>query len=189
MILPLFIAADTLLVRQVPPARTGFEQTVFVAAGLAQIVTLVVVVLLAMIFFRMWKAQQAIQQEIGRLSAKVDPMIASGTAAAENVRALTDTVRRDAAQAAQALTEATSRVRDSVAGIADRIDDVGTMIGRVQEKADTVIAVASAALGAVEVAARRKRQRARRARAAGSVTRTDGDANPAPPGDDPAAPR
>ena len=44
---PLLQAAiDTMIVRQVPPDRTGFEQTVFVTAGLAQIVTLAVVVLL-----------------------------------------------------------------------------------------------------------------------------------------------
>lgn len=143
-------AADTLLMRQVPPERTGFEQTVFVAAGLAQIVTLVVVVLLAVIFYRMWKAQQAMHEQLSRLSSQIDPMLKSATAAAENVRALTDTVRRDASAAAEALSDATTRVRDSVRGIADRIDDVGELLGRVTAKADAVVDVASAAASTIQ---------------------------------------
>jgi len=143
-------AADTVLMRQVPPERTGFEQTVFVASGLAQIVTLVVVVLLAVIFYRMWKAQQALNEQLTRLSAQIDPMIKSATAAAENVRALTDTVRRDAGAAAEALSDATARVRDAVSGIADRIDDVGELLGRVTAKADAVVDVASAAASTIQ---------------------------------------
>jgi HAMP domain-containing protein len=145
--IPLFqTVVDTLLVRQVPPDRTGFEQVVFVAAGLAQVVTLVVVVLLAVIFFRMWKAQQAMQEQLRRLSEQVDPMIASATAAAENVRDLTEAVKDNAVAAADALSNATERVRDSVSGIADRIDDFGALLGRVTDKAEAVADVAEAAV-------------------------------------------
>lgn len=160
-------AADTLIFRQVPPVRTGFEQSVFVAAGLAQIVTLLVVILLVLIFWRMWKAQQAITDQLARLSSKVDPMIASATAAAENVRVLTDAVRTDAVAAAEAMSEATERVRDSVAGIADRVDDFGDLLGRLHQKADAVVDVAGAAIstlkwgaGMLNPAARRRKRRA-----------------------------
>lgn len=154
MPLYLLLAADTLMVRQVPPIRTGFEEAIFVAAGLAQIVTLVVVVLLALIFHRMWKAQQLMHEQLARLTSKVDPMIASATSAAENVRVLTDVVRKDAVLAAEALTEATSRVRDSVSGIADRIDEFGDLLGRVTGKADAVADVAGAALNTIKWGAR-----------------------------------
>jgi hypothetical protein len=147
-------AADTLLVRQVTPDRAGFDQVVFVAAGLAQIVTLVVVVLLAIIFFRMWKAQQAMQEQLGRLTSKIDPMIASATAAAENVRELTDAVKQDAMAAAEALSNATERVRDSVSGIADRIDDFGDLLGRVTAKAEAVADVAGAAVSTIKAGSR-----------------------------------
>jgi len=150
----LLVAADTLIVRQVPPIRTGFEEAIFVAAGLAQIVTLVVVVMLALIFHRMWKAQLLMHEQLGRLTSKVDPMIASATSAAENVRVLTDVVRKDAVLAAEALTEATGRVRDSVSGIADRIDDFGDLLGRVTGKADAVADVAGAALNTIKWGAR-----------------------------------
>ncbi len=143
-----------MLVRQLPPDRTGFEQVVFVTAGLAQVVTLVVVVLLAVIFYRMWKAQQAMQEQLGRLSAKVDPMIASATTAAENVRALTDVVKRDATAAAEALSVATTRVRDSVTGIADRIDDFGELLARVTDKAEAVTEVAAAAVSTFQAGRR-----------------------------------
>jgi HAMP domain-containing protein len=139
-------AADTLLVRQVPPDRGGFEQVVFVAAGLAQIVTLVALILLLVIFFRMWKAQQAMQEQLSRLASKIDPMVASATAAAENVRDLTDAVKQDAMAAAEALSNATERVRDSVSGIADRIDDFGELLGRVTSKAEAVADIAEAAV-------------------------------------------
>lgn len=147
-------AADTVIVRQVPPIRTGFEEAIFVAAGLAQVVTLVVVVLLALIFHRMWKAQQLVHEQLARLTSKVDPMIASATSAAENVRVLTDVVRKDAVLAAEALSDATARVRDSVSGIADRIDDFGELLGRVTGKADAVADVAGAALHTIKWGAR-----------------------------------
>ena len=149
----LLVAADTMLVRQVSPDRTGFEQLIFLAAGVSQVVTLVVVVLLTVIFFRMWKAQQAMQEQLGRLGAKVDPMIASATAAAENVRALTDVVRKDAVLAADALSEATGRVRDSVGAIADRIDEFSALLGRVHAKADAVADVAGAAIDVLQLGA------------------------------------
>lgn len=147
-------ATDTLIVRQVTPDRAGFDQVVFVAAGLAQIVTLVVVVLLAFIFFRMWKAQQAMQEQLGRLTSKIDPMLASATAAAENVRELTDAVKQDAMAAAEALSNATERVRDSVSGIADRIDDFGELLGRVTDKAEAVADVAGAAVSTIKAGSR-----------------------------------
>jgi hypothetical protein len=155
----LLLVADTLLVRQVPPDRSGFEQAVFVAAGLAQIVTLVVVVVLTVIFFRLWKAQQVIQAQLGSLSAKVDPMIASATAAAENVRSLTDVVRKDAVLAADALAQATGRVRDSVGGIADRVDEFGELLGRFHAKTDAVAEVAGAALDTLKLGAHALRAR------------------------------
>jgi HAMP domain-containing protein len=148
------IVADTLIVRQVSPDRVGFDQVVFVTAGLAQIVTLVVVVLLAVIFFRMWKAQQAMQEQLGRLTSKIDPMIASATSAAENVRELTDAVKQDAMAAAEALSNATARVRDSVSGIADRIDEFGDLLGRVTDKAEAVADVAGAAVSTLKAGTR-----------------------------------
>jgi len=147
-------AADTLIVRQVTPDRAGFDQVVFIAAGLAQIVTLVVVVLLAIIFFRMWKAQQAMQEQLSRLTSKIDPMIASATAAAENVRELTDAVKQDAMAAAEAVSNATERVRSSVSGIADRIDEFGDLLGRVTSKAEAVADVAGAAVSTFKAGSR-----------------------------------
>lgn len=152
---PLFLlAADTLLVRPVPPVRTGFEQVLFVAAGLAQILMPVVFVLLILLLFRIWKAQQNLHEQLARLTSKVDPMIASVTSAAENVRVLTDVVRKDAVRAADALAEATGRVRDSVGGIADRIDDFGDLLGRVHGKADAVTDVAEAAMDTLKLGSR-----------------------------------
>lgn len=147
-------ATDTLIVRQVTPDRVGFDQVVFVTSGLAQIVTVVFVVLLAVIFFRMWKAQQAMQEQLGRLTSKIDPMIASATSAAENVRELTDAVKQDAMAAAEALSNATARVRDSVSGIADRIDEFGDLLGRVTDKAEAVADVAGAAVSTLKAGTR-----------------------------------
>ncbi|MEK7240824.1 MAG: hypothetical protein AAB224_09560 [Gemmatimonadota bacterium] len=176
MMSPFQIAAvDTLLFRQVPAVRSGFEETVFVAAGVAQILTVVLLVLLALIFHRMWKAQQALHEQLARLSSKVDPMIASATSAAENVRVLTDVVRKDAVRAADALAEATSRVRDSVGGIADRIDDFGDLMGRVHGKADDVADVAEAALDTIKLGSRVLRPRPERERTARATVEVDRD--------------
>jgi hypothetical protein len=62
------------------------------------------------------------------------------------VRDRTAAVRTDAVAAAEALTEATGRVRDSVGGIADRIDEFGDLMGRVTQKAEAVADVAEAAV-------------------------------------------
>lgn len=113
--LHLLAAADTLLVRPVPPVRTGFEQVLFVAAGLAQILMPVVFVLLLLLLFRIWKAQQNLHEQLARLTSKVDPMIASATSATENVRVLTHVVRKDAVRAADAVADVAEAAMNTIA--------------------------------------------------------------------------
>ena len=173
-----------MIVRQVPPDRTGFEQTVFVTAGLAQIVTLAVVVVLAVIFYRMWQSQQAIQEQLGRLASKIDPMLSSATSAAENVRALTEAVKRDAGTAGEALVDATSRVRDSVAGIADRIDDFGDLLSRVTTKAEAVADVAGAAVTTIKAGSRLFRSHREHRRSAPVPRHDDGSRESNAPNDE-----
>ncbi len=144
------VTTDTLIIRQVPTVRSGAEQVVFAIAGIAPLITLLLALLIAVFFYRMWRSQQQLLAQLGRLSDKVDPMIESAVAAAENVQDLTDAVRKDAVAAAAALSEATSRVRDAVSGVADRIDDFGNLLGRVHEKADAVVDVAGAAISTLK---------------------------------------
>lgn len=178
----LLAAADTLLVRQASPIRTGFEEVIFVAAGIAQIITPLVVALLAVIFYRMWKAHQEVIAQFSGLTAKLDPMLATATAAVENVRAVTDTVRKEGQRAAEAVTDAAGRMRDAVSGIADHIDDFGTLMGRAYNKADAVADVAGAAMTTIKWGKSAIKKRADRRH------RPDGVARPveaaAPPDDD-----
>ena len=155
----LLAAADTVLVRAVPPVRTGFEQTLFVAAGLAQLLTPVVILLLTLLLYRMYRAQQRLNVQLAQLSTRVDPLIAGASSAVENVRALTEVVRKDTVIAADAIAEATGRMRDVVGGIADRVDDFGELLGRAYTKADAVADVAEAAVKTVKWGSRALRSR------------------------------
>lgn len=89
---PLAAAAETLLVRPVPPVRTAFDQVVHVTSGLTSILTLLLCLSALWLILELRRRAGAIEAELASLAKDLRPLAERATAAAEDVRAVTQKV-------------------------------------------------------------------------------------------------
>jgi uncharacterized protein YoxC len=132
--------ADTLIVRQVPPARTGFEQLVFVSSGFTTLLTLV---LLVVVLY----AIAALRKQAEETSVRLDALLAELQPLARNANAMV-------AESRETVRHANTRVRETIDGLTDRVDDLAEMIGRINRSAERVATIASTAIGGIKLGAK-----------------------------------
>jgi uncharacterized protein YoxC len=150
-------AADTLIVRQVSPARTGFEQLVFVSSGLTSVLTLILLVVVIIALF-------ALKKQAAETKAKLDALLAE-------VQPLAKDAKEMVAESKETVKQANYRVRRTVDGLTDQVDELTGMIAKVNRSASRVSTLASTALGGLKLGARafgfgkKKRKSARQLRA------------------------
>jgi len=89
---PLAAAAETLLVRPVPPVRTAFDQVAHVTSGLTSILTLLLCLSALWLILELRRRAGAIEAELASLAKDLRPLAERATAAAEDVRAVTQKV-------------------------------------------------------------------------------------------------
>lgn len=69
-------AHDTVIMRQVPPVRTWFEEVVFVASGMSTLLVLLLVTGLVVAMFGVWRsvrrAHEALDRRIAEFGERVD---------------------------------------------------------------------------------------------------------------------
>jgi len=132
--------ADTVIVRQVSPARTGFEQLVFVSSGLTTLLTLVllVVVLFALV---------ALKREAADTKARLDDLL-------DEIKPLAKDARDMVAESRETVKHANERVRRTVDGLTDQVDDLAEMIARINRSAARVATIASTAIGGIKLGAK-----------------------------------
>ena len=140
LLLQLAAAADTLLVQQLPPVRSTFEQIIFVASGLTSIATLVLMVAVILMLGTLRRNAIETKEQVGGLVVDTRELIA---AAHEIV-----------AESRETVVEAGERVRDTVDNLADRVDEMSELLGRITKSANRVAAVASTAIGGIKLGAR-----------------------------------
>jgi hypothetical protein len=157
------IARDTLLVRPVPPIRTTFEQTIFVAQGILVIFAVFLIPLSIYGALVMRKAALAAEQKIDALLDELRPLAAH---VKEAVKETAEMVRTDVAMVHDTVQVATDRVKQTVVQLADRVDDFNDLLGNVHEKASMAIDVAGTAMSGLAWGARtlRDRRAARKAK-------------------------
>ena len=73
LLLQLAAAADTILVRSVPPARTTFEQIVFVASGLTSIFAFLLICLTMVLLVALRAKADAMRHQLDILIAELHP--------------------------------------------------------------------------------------------------------------------
>jgi uncharacterized protein YoxC len=133
-------AADTVIVRQVTPARTGFEQVVFVSSGFTTILTLVLLVVVIYAIAALRKQAEETKVRLDALLNELQPL-------AKNANAMVSETR-------ETVKQANERVRSTVDGLADRVDDLADMIGRINRSAERVATIASTAIGGIKLGAK-----------------------------------
>ncbi len=152
--LQLAAAADTLIVRNVPPVRTAFEQVAFVASGLTSILLLLMVAVLLVALVALKAKADAVQAKLEELLTELRPMTRSANAMAEDVRAVAQDVKAMVNESKDTVTEVNQRVRRSVTTLTDRVDDLSALIGRVNDSAERVAKVATTTVAGIKAGAR-----------------------------------
>ena len=147
-------AADTLIVRQLPPVRSTFEQIVFVSSGITSILLLAVliVVLVGMVALR--NKTDDLRQKVDDLIADLRPMATSATATAEEMRVVAAKINTMVDDSRDTVQVVNARVRKSTRVMATRVNELSELIGRISRSAERVSAIAGTAMGGLKFGAR-----------------------------------
>lgn len=170
--------ADTVLVRQVPPVRTAFEQLVFVASGLTSVLTLLVVVVVLALLLGLRSLGKELHGKLEELLRELRPLTQNANAASEDAREAAAAVKEMVLESRVTVEVANERVRDTIDGLADRVDDLSDLLGRVHHAGERVATVAGSAVGGIKAGARffglgRKRRKKRKASKGPRLRRRD----------------
>lgn len=147
-------AADTVLVRQVPPVRTAFEQLVFVASGLTSILTLLVVLVILLMLLGMRQAAVALQGKLDEVLKELRPLTQNANAASVDVREAAAMAKAMVAESRETVAMANAQVRESVTELTERVSELSGMIAKVTRAATRVASIASTAIGGIRAGAR-----------------------------------
>jgi len=146
--------ADTLLVRQLPPERTAFEQTVFVASGITSILMFIVLVLVLGALIALKAKADDTRSKMDELLAALKPLADDSREMFDDIRGIAKSSRAMVEESSETVTEVNARVRETVDNLADKVDDLSSMIGRVNASAERVATITSAAMGGIKAGAR-----------------------------------
>lgn len=147
-------AAETLLVRNVPPSRTAFETIAFVASGLNSIIALLLVVLALLSLLVLRRKADELREKIEELLVEMRPMTRNVNAMSDDVREVARNVNGMVDDSRETVRVANERIRASVVNLTDRVDDLSAIIGRVNDSAERVATVASTTVAGIKFGAR-----------------------------------
>lgn len=154
LLLQLAVAADTVLVRQVTPIRSGFEQVVFVASGLTSILTLVVVLVILLVLLAMRQAAAGLRDKLDEVLTELRPLTQNANAASVDLRAAAAAAREMVDESRETVAMANERVRETVDELADRVSELGDILARITRTATRVADLGRTAMGGIKAGAR-----------------------------------
>lgn len=165
--------ADTLIVRQVPPVRTAFEQLIFVASGLTSILTLLVVLVVFLMLLGMRAVAKELHTKLDEVLTELRPLTQNANAASQDVKEAAAAAKLMVLESRETVSMANERVRDTVEHLTERVDDLAEMLGRIHRAGERVATVAGTAVGGLKAGARflgfgRKRKKKAKGRAGGT---------------------
>ena|SRR5579862_7897633 len=137
---------DTVLVRPLPPVRSGLEQFFFVSSGVASVLTVVLLLFLIAAVYATWRGAAAAGRRMDALLDELSPMIEQATALSASVHKTAELIQQDVASVSEGVQETSARVKHSVGDLADRVDDFNRLLGKVHARADTAVEVGGAAM-------------------------------------------
>lgn len=146
--------ADTLLVRQLPPERTAFEQTVFVASGITSILMFVVLVFVLIALIALKAKADDTRSKMDELLAALKPLADDSREMFDDMRGIAKSSRVMVEESTETVQEVNARVRETVDNLADKVDDLSSMIGRINASAERVASITTTAVGGIKAGAR-----------------------------------
>lgn len=147
-------AADTVLVRQVPPVRTAFEQLVFVASGLTSILTLLLVLVILLMLLAMRAAALALHGKLDEVLKELRPLTQNANAASVDVREAAAMAKAMVAESRETVSMANAQVRESVTVLTERVNELTSIVSKVTRAAARVASIATTTIGGLKAGAR-----------------------------------
>jgi hypothetical protein len=114
---------DTVIMRQVPPVRTWFEQVVFVASGLSTLLVLVLITGLVLVMFGIWRTVRRAHEALDRRIAEFGKRVDSFNELLEKVHRKADALVEVGGLAADGLKWGAQKIRDRHAAKVEEADD------------------------------------------------------------------
>ena len=146
--------ADTVIVRNVPPVRTAFEQVVFVTSGLTSIFAFLLIGMTVIGLLALRSTANQVLRKLEELMVELKPMARNTSAMSDDVREVAKNVNRMVDESRDTVRVVNDRVRSSVVTLTDRVDDLSEIIGRVNRSASRVASVATTAVAGIKFGAR-----------------------------------
>ena len=146
--------ADTVLVRNLPAARTAFEQVVFVTSGLTSIFAFLLIGITVLGLLALRSTAHQVLHKLEELMVELKPMARNTAAMSDDVREAAKNVSRMVDESRATVRVVNDRVRSSVVTLTDRVDEMSEIIGRVNRSADRVASVATTAVAGIKFGAR-----------------------------------
>lgn len=154
LLLQLAAAADTVLVRNVPPSRTVFEQIVFVTQGMTSILLfLLICVMVGGLLLLRARADQ-LEGKLDHLIDELKPMARNATAMSEEVREVAKNINAMVDDSRDTVAVINDRVRTAAVALADQVEHLTGIVGTVNASAARMASVATTTMAGLKVGAR-----------------------------------
>jgi hypothetical protein len=114
---------DTVIMRQVPPVRTWFEQVVFVASGLSTLLVLILIAGLVLLMFGVWRSVRRAHEALDRRIAEFGKRVDSFNELLEKVHRKADALVEVGGLAADGLRWGAQKIRDRATAKAHEADE------------------------------------------------------------------
>ena len=154
LLLQIAAAADTLIVRQVPAVRTGFEEFVFVVSGVTSVLGLLLIAATIVLLASMRERFAETSAKVDELLIELRPITHSANVMVEEVTAVARDVQALADESRDTVRVANRRVRRAVRLITTRVNDLSELIGRVTDSATRIEQVATTTVAGIKFGAR-----------------------------------
>ena len=138
-----------LLLIQVP-VQSGFERVVDVAADVATIIIALAIIVVALVAI---VAALKVRGMIKRIRGDFDPAIRNLTAASEQAKAISGTLRKNVDELSGTVTQTNDKVRRATEAAEARLAELNALLGVVQREAEDIFVRTASAVRGVQVGA------------------------------------
>lgn len=143
------------------PVQSGFERWVDVAADVATIVIALAIIVVGLVAIY---GALKVRGMIKRIRGDFDPAIRNLTAASEQAKAISGTLRKNVDELSGTVSETNDKVRRATEAAEVRLTELNALLGVVQREAEDIFVRTASAVRGVQVGAGALRGIARRRR-------------------------
>jgi methyl-accepting chemotaxis protein len=144
---------DTLVIKQLPPDRGVLDQILVFSTAFIMLCLVAMVVMLVIAAMKMRGAAQKTTQALNKVYADLGPIIKTAGSIAENVNAMSASVRKDVDRVSETVTAANDQVRQTIAMTEKRINELNALLSVVQSEAEHLFVSTASTVRGVQTGA------------------------------------